>query len=117
MDVLFIPKGIICLWYGSLASIPSGWTLCDGTDDTPDLRDSFVVGAGTTYDPHDWGGQTIHRHPFTGDGHFHRLLVPGGDIQLGTDIDNDTDVTAVSGMTNFTSSLPPYYALCYIMKT
>lgn len=44
-----IPTGIISLWYGSVASVPSGWYLCDGSNGTPDLRDRFIVGAGSTY--------------------------------------------------------------------
>lgn len=43
--VTTIPSGIISLWYGTIASIPSGWALCDGTNGTPDLRDKFIVGA------------------------------------------------------------------------
>jgi len=43
------PSGGIIMWSGSIASIPSGWLLCNGTSGTPDLRDRFVVGAGTTY--------------------------------------------------------------------
>jgi microcystin-dependent protein len=41
--------GMIMLWSGSIASIPSGWALCNGSNGTPDLRDRFVVGAGSTY--------------------------------------------------------------------
>lgn len=44
-----IPAGVILLWSGSIASIPSGWALCNGSNGTPDLRDRFVVGAGSTY--------------------------------------------------------------------
>jgi microcystin-dependent protein len=44
-----VPAGVILLWSGSVASIPSGWALCNGTSGTPDLRDRFVVGAGSTY--------------------------------------------------------------------
>lgn len=44
-----IPTGVITLWSGSIVSIPSGWLLCNGSSGTPDLRDRFVVGAGTTY--------------------------------------------------------------------
>ena len=44
-----IPTGVITMWYGSIASIPSGWYLCDGTNGTPDLRDRFIVGAGNSY--------------------------------------------------------------------
>lgn len=40
-----IPIGCIVMWGGSVASIPSGWRLCDGTNNTPDLRDRFVIGA------------------------------------------------------------------------
>ena len=44
-----VPSGVITLWSGSTGSIPSGWVICDGTNSTPDLRDRFVVGAGSTY--------------------------------------------------------------------
>jgi microcystin-dependent protein len=50
------PTGGIILWSGSIASIPAGWALCDGTSGTPNLRDRFVVGAGTTYAVNDTGG-------------------------------------------------------------
>ena len=42
-----LPAGLILLWSGSQASIPSGWALCDGTNSTPDLRGRFVIGAGS----------------------------------------------------------------------
>lgn len=44
-----VPAGVIVLWSGSIASIPTGWYLCNGSNSTPDLRDKFVVGAGSTY--------------------------------------------------------------------
>jgi microcystin-dependent protein len=44
-----VPAGVIVMWSGSIASIPVGWLLCDGTSGTPDLRSRFVVGAGSTY--------------------------------------------------------------------
>ena len=53
-----VPTGVIVMWYGSVASIPAGWVLCDGTNGTPDLRDRFVVGAGSTYVPAVVGGAT-----------------------------------------------------------
>ena len=37
--------GMIMMWSGTIATIPSGWLLCDGTSGTPDLRDRFVIGA------------------------------------------------------------------------
>ena len=42
-----IPTGVIALWYGSIASIPTGWTLCNGSNGTPNLNGIFVAGAGT----------------------------------------------------------------------
>jgi len=37
--------GMIMMWSGSIASIPTGWALCDGTSGTPDLRNRMIVGA------------------------------------------------------------------------
>lgn len=76
------PSGGIIIWSGSSASIPSGWYLCDGNNSTPDLRDKFVVGAGSTYAVGDTGGQNAitdvpaHTHNLSGntstsDNHTH----------------------------------------------
>jgi hypothetical protein len=37
--------GMIMMWSGTIATIPSGWLLCNGSSGTPDLRDRFIVGA------------------------------------------------------------------------
>lgn len=50
------PSGVIAWWSGSEASIPSGWVLCNGLNSTPDLRNRFVPGAGSTYSRGDTGG-------------------------------------------------------------
>ena len=52
-----IAKGTITSWYGQLKDIPSGWQICDGTNGTPDLRDRFIVGAGSTYALGNTGGE------------------------------------------------------------
>lgn len=50
--------GQIMLWYGAAIDVPALWHVCDGSTvvnsqsvsvPTPDLRDRFVVGAGTSY--------------------------------------------------------------------
>ncbi len=40
-----IPQGGIIMWSGTISNIPSGWSLCNGSNGTPDLRNKFVVGA------------------------------------------------------------------------
>ena len=40
-----IPTGFILLWSGLLSAIPIGWTVCDGSNGTPNLSDKFVRGA------------------------------------------------------------------------
>ena len=69
-----LPLGVILLWSGSVASIPTGWALCNGSNGTPDLRNRFVVGAGNTYAVGDTGGSdtvtlTTNQIP----GHTHSL--------------------------------------------
>ena len=63
--------GMIMLWSGSTGTIPSGWALCNGSSGTPDLRDRFVVGAGSTYAVNATGGSAnatlpSHSHTFSG---------------------------------------------------
>ena len=135
--------GMIILWSGSSASIPSGWLLCNGASSTPDLRDRFVVGAGSTYAVNATGGSAAsslpsHTHTATvsDPGHSHtynRLesVGSGGDVQIssgtswtftggaqtgsiGTSI---TVTNSTEGVSPTSTNLPPYYALCYIMKT
>jgi len=52
-------KGIICLWGGAIVDIPAGWHLCDGNAGTPDLRDKFVIGAGSSYSPDDTAATNV----------------------------------------------------------
>jgi hypothetical protein len=51
-----VPSGCVAIWSGSLANIPSGWVLCNGLNNSPDLRDRFVPGAGSHYTLNDTGG-------------------------------------------------------------
>ena len=142
-----VPSGCILLWSGSIGSIPSGWALCNGTNGTPDLRDRFIVGAGSTYAVNSTGGSAdaivvSHTHTATSTvtdpGHTHKMRRTGNDIggtsltKLGLNttfqIDDDIIEASTTGITVATTNasagtsgtnanLPPYYALCYIMKT
>lgn len=150
-----IPSGGIIIWSGSVASVPSGWYLCNGSNGTPDLRNRFVIGAGSTYSVAATGGSkdaitVSHTHSFsattaangtheheTRNGSFAGMTILTGESILLLDKDASAygDPTSsgvmttagshdhtVSGTTGSTGSsgtdanLPPYYALCYIMK-
>ena len=52
-----LPSGVIVMWAGTVNNVPSGWALCNGAGGTPDLRDRFIIGAGSTHDPHATGGE------------------------------------------------------------
>lgn len=54
----WVPIGGIIAWSGAIGSIPSGWQICDGTNGTPDLRDRFIMGAGSSYAVDATGGAT-----------------------------------------------------------
>ena len=139
-----IPSGAIILWSGSIASIPSGWLLCNGASGTPDLRDRFVVGAGSTYAVGATGGSAdatlvSHSHTATssvsdpGHQHTYQLSSDGTSAvnaaQNGSPVlGNGTTGTSTTGISVSTSintvgssatnaNLPPYYALAYIMKS
>jgi hypothetical protein len=86
-----IPTGGIILWSGSLGSVPTGYVLCDGTNSTPDLRDRFVIGAGSTYAVAATGGSAdatvvTHTHTATSvvtdPGHVH--VITAGQVNTRT---------------------------------
>ena len=140
------PSGMIVLWSGSTGSIPTGWVLCNGSNSTPDLRDRFVVGAGSTYSVDATGGSATVTPSGTNAGtalstaqlpsHTHSTEIQqaqfgtGSEVRVaqggGANISLQTYVSASTGSGdththtfsgNSQSNLPPYYALAYIMKT
>ena len=146
-----IPSGGILLWSGSIGSIPAGYVLCNGNNGTPDLRDRFIVDAGSTYAVDATGGSAdatlpTHTHTATStststdSGHTHPTVGGTGNASggggsftaafvdgithtstSGTSTANVTTTTtttnANAGTSGTNANLPPYYALCYIMKT
>ena len=175
-----VPTGVIVIWSGAQADIPTGWVICDGNNSTPDLRSRFVIGAGSggLYSVGDTGGSkdatlvshshtinnhthTInnHTHDFsastTGGNHDHQYIdqyvvinngyrpwpasnndcaqrninttgsgshshsisgTTGNPSNRGTGNPSDRG-TDSQGSSATNANLPPYYALCYIMKT
>ena len=101
LDGGLIPSGVITMWSGAIEDIPVGWSLCDGTDGTPDLTDRFVTGAGDQYDVGDTGGaddhaltvgeMPAHDHDTeTAGEHTHRILTEQSDNRT-TNIPNIGD--------------------------
>lgn len=139
-----IPTGVILMWSGSIATIPAGWVLCDGNNSTPDLRNRFIVGAGSTYSVAGTGGSAdaiVVSHTHTGTTgamnsnatHSHTYLGvsnPSGSgvgDRMSVAVTRTTDAANIDHTHNFTTgstgssgtnaNLPPYYALAYIMKS
>jgi hypothetical protein len=80
-----LPIGSIILWYGNIATVPNGWNICNGEHGTPDLRDRFVMGAGSLATPNDIGGNnTVTITTTTVSDHNHSGTVnSGGDHDHG----------------------------------
>jgi len=140
-----VPSGIISMWSGAAAAIPSGWNLCDGTNSTPNLVGKFIKGgstAGTT------GGSSTHSHSHSLSAGSHTLStseMPShshtqyvGSSSSGSSRRAMSDPSAsgnaavqntastggsgshahsLSGSIANGSNEPAYYELCYIMKS
>jgi len=109
-----IAYGVITSFSGAIGNIPPGWSLCDGSDGTPDLRDKFIVGAGTTYAVGNEGGAVNHSHAFTSDNHNHTVPA-GATVLAGSDLDLTLSNNVSAGTSDSVSGLAPYYSLAYIM--
>jgi hypothetical protein len=57
-----VAPGIIVMWSGLIVNIPTGWALCDGTNGTPDLRNSFIRSIDVAEQPGITGGAATHIH-------------------------------------------------------
>ena len=123
-----VPSGVIVMWSGTKDNIPLGWALCDGKDGRPDLQNRFVIGAGGKYGPRATGGYekvtlTVDQLP----AHSHGFGLGWGWSydnvghakywrQSGTDGGWQGMGTDNTGGNQAHENMPPYYALCYIIK-
>lgn len=131
-----VPSGAIIMWSGTIATIPTGWELSDGSCaiTCPDLRDRFVVGA-TSDDSGlaksnvsgsltQTGGSSTkniqHTHTYSG--------TTDGAPSQGSNYDGSSSPVSTPGHTHTYSGttanggsttqdvLNPYYALAFIIK-
>lgn len=155
----FVPKlikGIIMAFSGTFDSNgypvnpdtktgDTGWHICDGTHDTPDLRGRFILGASDSHAAGSAGGEESHvltvnempAHSHTGTtstngAHYHTTKMNSGkygggawmqgggsDGTFNTSTNGDhnhTFTTENSGSGAAHNNMPPYYTLSYIMK-
>jgi microcystin-dependent protein len=128
-------SGMILIWSGAANAIPTGWVLCDGTNSTPNLQGRFVVGYHTAngdYDVGDTGGaETVtltvaqmpaHTHTATTKGtsgsHSWTQFGAGrNDWNYPGENSRGSATTASNGGGTAHENRPPFYALCYIMKS
>jgi len=135
-----LPSGVILIWSGAIVDVPNGWVICDGNNGTPDLRDKFIVGAGSSYGVEDTGGENTHtlvegeipahtHGAIANHSHSYTRYRTTWRINTGTTANVWYDASAVGtgGAGGHTHSSmggdaahenrPPYFALAFIMKT
>jgi len=141
-----VPTGVIVMFSGTIASIPTGWSICDGTGVTPNLVDRFIIGSktdsGATHDIGDTGGNFDIVITDVTDSHIltipeipaHTHTVPkGGDLNstfnlvapAPTVVPGTISTSSTGGGGGHTHNLtvtetdankPPFFALAFIIK-
>jgi len=122
-------KGCIIMWSGSIDDIPKGWQLCDGKHGAPDLRDRFIIGAGKQFGPNVMGGSKHHEHKLEIEDH---IIIPSEELPFKKEKPQMNNLYSEAMIIqpysvgqkghNHDAScmradhLPPYYALCFIVK-
>jgi hypothetical protein len=77
------PRGIVLMWSGAIADIPTGWALCNGSNGTPNMVNRFVVGAGSTYAVGaTGGGSAVTVSTATAGAHNHTGVVSGTSLSI-----------------------------------
>ena len=75
-----LPEGLILMWSGTLDSIPEGWVMCNGSNNTPDLTNRFALSVKNGENPGSIGGQKEHYHTYDDlPRHTHTINDPGHD--------------------------------------
>jgi hypothetical protein len=135
-----IPSGVIMMWSGSIATIPTGFYLCDGTHSTPNLTDRFIVCAsvddsgvaktvmtdGSTKTKSGNSNMVAHSH-YNGIADDATALFVYSAVTTGmpgsatNTIVAENNAKTYQGTTSSSGSgtvtYPPYFALAYIMKS
>ena len=103
-------SGLVIIWHSTIASIPAGWHLCDGTQGTPDYRDRYPIPASQ-----DIAGEPtamiagVQQH--TGGAATHTQPLESGDA-----ITNSSPAGTKNNVGTFQWCYAPSKAFPYIMK-
>lgn len=117
-DLLELPSGTILAWYAKNGQVPQGWAICNGQNNTPDLRNRFLRGTVDFEQVGVAGGLSTHKHSVN-------VSLPdskrkGSDLKWGDtpwkDGPNPVAAGAAGGNTDEKDNLPPYFQLIFIMK-
>lgn len=124
-----VPSGTIVAYFSKQGAIPAGWTICDGTQGAPDLRNAFIMGVGTVAEVGSPGGKNEETATVANDV---RLSIGGAPPGLsmmnagGTGVINHTTLCPQCNLVNSyipanTISVtfdnrPKYVGLIYLMK-
>ena len=112
-----VPSGTIVMWSGSIETIPAGWVLCDGENDTPYLLDKFLVCAGNAYTVGASGGNTAHSHVVSANTDPEESSPTEVASGTGTNVSSTGHDHVIETETATADNLPPYFALAFIMKS
>jgi hypothetical protein len=134
------------MFSGLTANIPTGWVICDGTNDTPNLTSKFIRGVSSIVSRPNGGTGGSDTHAHTVNGHTHSSthkhgisvttgnnstvqgnIASGGTFGCAQDPHTHTIYADTQDQTITTSStapgtdtisnIPAYVALAFIMKT
>jgi len=140
---LMMPKGGIIMWSGTIVSIPTGYVLCDGSNNVsyggvvPDLRGRFIVGYDerTLNIPVNVTDTTINYGAIKNTGgkpsvtlaiseipsHHHTLFLQNSGQRFtgsgsASELDSGAGNTGNTGGGLAHENRPPYYVLAFIIK-
>ncbi|GAI86139.1 unnamed protein product, partial [marine sediment metagenome] len=122
VDSPSIPSGLITMWHGLIANIPSGWLICDGNNSTPNLLTRFVQGVVTAAtNPGATGGAKSK----TTSGHIHSVPIGLTKQTQGSDatpryyarLSSASSIDTASKTDRISDIRPEYYDVAFLMKT
>jgi len=109
-------RGMMMMWSTAFGPVPGGWHICDGTSGTLNLQNYFIVGAGGLYGIGTTGGTTTHAHTYDADTNNEYTGAVTVTAAGAVNVAQSPHTHLVTGTTDTSPTLPPYYALYIIMK-